>query len=105
MKVIPKIKEYIAIKIEYNKPQFYVDIGKYLDEKDYQFVRQSVRYRDVLQLKNGNDIINCDDGDYILINIENKLIRYVPERQFKDDYIEIVDNEKVEIVNNEKEEL
>lgn len=85
MKVINKQKEYLAIE-NTNDAQFYINIGKYLNEVDYQ-IKKTPLSNEIILIK-GNYECSLKRGDYILID-ENGGFTPVSKKSLKENFIEI----------------
>ena len=95
MLVVPKQRKFIALKIEYT-PKFFMQLGKYLDEKYYEIKKEPGRYSEDLYLKNDdNSLRTAKDGDYILFDEEEPVIwAYVKKEVFNKTYLKIEEEEK-----------
>ena len=83
-------KEFIAIKIE-ESIEFYIKIGKYLDQKYYEIKQTDSRIGryNALYLKVNNQEIKVEYGFYILIDLTNNDVKYVHKDIYKNDYVEL----------------
>ncbi len=90
MLVMPRQKELIALKIE-NTPEFYIEIGKFLDEQNYTIVKDDKYHKKYLFLIDnmGNKIETTEDN-YILIDYTTgKFFAYIKKEDFKNNFIEL----------------
>lgn len=94
MLVVPKQREFIALKIEYT-PEFFMQLGKYLDEKYYELKKNPVEYRETLYFKNDdNSLRAAKNGDYILFDKEEPSIwAYVKKEVFEKTYLILKEGE------------
>ena len=86
MKVMSKSKEYIVIPATY-KTEFYIEIGKYLDDDQYK-LEPYCGYKGVV-LKINNAEIKVRQGDFILVDTEKKRIMSINQNEFESDYVEL----------------
>ena len=89
MLVIPKQREFITLKIDIYSPDFFIKLGKYLDEKYYELKKEAVQCREVLYLKYSNNTLReAKHGDYILFDKEdNSIWAYVEKEVFDKTYL------------------
>lgn len=94
MLVVPKQKEFIALKVDYT-PEFFIELGKYLDKKYYEFKKNPTQYRKILYLKYSNDTVReVKIDDYILFDKEDKAIwAYVEKEVFDKTYLILKEEE------------
>lgn len=94
MLVVPKQRKFIALKIEYT-PEFFIQLGKYLDGKYYEIKKEPSRYSTDLYLKNDdNSLRAAKDGDYILFDEEEPAIwAYVKKEVFEKTYLVLKEEE------------
>lgn len=92
MLVMNKQKQYIALKVE-DTIDFYVNLGKYLDDKYYEIVKEdNHRYFNsfVVMIKIDEiQKIKVERGCYILIEKGSSNVKYITDQAFKNDYIEL----------------
>ena len=95
MKVIPKQKEYVVVKLDYSDEMF-ITIGKYLTEnKDFKLVKDPLCTRKQLCIYAGNGFVDIKKDDYLLIDTTDvKHSIYAEKDNFKEDYIEIKEGEE-----------
>lgn len=88
MLVIPKQREFIALKVDYT-PEFFIELGKYLDKKYYELKKNPIEYRETLYLKYDNNTVReVKNGDYILFAKEdNNIWAYVGKEIFEKTYL------------------
>lgn len=86
MKVMNKTKQYNVIKVDTSSAQFYIDIGKYLNEKDYEYINCDMHRYGELKIKDQY----VKYGQYILVD-DNKNIRIINEKEFQDDFVILLD--------------
>lgn len=88
MLVIPKQLLYRAIRIE-DSPEFYLNIGKYLNEKCYKIENNSyicnLKYTFIFK----NNQIQGKYGDYILIDVNDNQNWIYVEAEHIDKYLKI----------------
>lgn len=94
MLVVPKQRKFIALKIEYT-PEFFMQLGKYLDEKYYELKKNPIEYRETLYFKNDdNSLRAAKNGDYILFDEEEPAIwAYVKKEVFDKTYLVLKEEE------------
>ena len=92
MKVMSKSKEYMAIKVN-SGAEFFLTVGRYVNPDNYEIVEPNEHYlapKFILNINNRK--IDVEYGDYILIDA-NGDIEYVEEKKFKENYVEIKEEE------------
>lgn len=95
MLVVPKQRKFIALKIEYT-PEFFIQLGKYLDKKYYEIKKDPTKYREDIYLKTSdNTLRTMREGDYILFEENDYNIwAYVTKEVFDKTYLKIEEEEK-----------
>lgn len=86
MKVISKTKEFNAFEID-NSREFYINVGKYLNDDEYEIEDRG--YCSKFYLVDDNGKHEVTKGDYILIEASRKQLMYITKENFKESYVEI----------------
>ncbi len=90
MKVISKSIEYKVIEVV-ESAQFYVEIGKLLDEKDYTLKETEERWgRCITVFLNIDDReIKVKENHYILVNQEKSTLKYITKEEYEEEFVEL----------------
>ena len=93
MKVMSMSKQFIAIKVEPNNPNFFLEVGKKLNDKYYEIkqIKGDVYCspHKSLVLKIDDHEVEVREGHYILVDMIDDNIKYVTEEMYKNDYVEL----------------
>lgn len=94
MLVVPKQREFIALKVDYT-PEFFIELGKHLNEKYYELKKNPIEYRETLYLKYDNNTTRkVKNGDYLLFDKDdNEIWCYVEKEVFEKTYLILKEEE------------
>lgn len=90
MKVISKSIEYKVIEVKDDR-QFFIEIGKLLDEKSYTLKETETRWgkcQAVFLSINGQEI-EAKENHYILVNQETSKIKYITKEEYEEEFVEL----------------
>lgn len=92
MKCISKSIEYYVLEVKENK-DFYIKLGKYLDEKFYEIKTVDEKWGkfEELFLKKDEQKIHAKEKHYILINSNTGNFKYISKDEYETEYVEIVE--------------
>lgn len=90
MKVISKSIEYKVIEVKEDK-QFYIEIGKLLDAKDYTLKEIEGRWgkHQAVFLNIDGREIETKENHYILVNQEKSTLKYITKEEYEEEFVEL----------------
>ena len=94
MTVIPVQNKYEVIKLDHrNFPKTCTEIGNKIDKKYFHWETRATSFNDVMCIQINNNSIEIECDNYIVI-YNRKPIAYLTEDEFKEQYIEVVNDEQ-----------